>query len=310
MGVIGFFCFTLGFLSLPAMAYINRGSSWRRLYLWTSVPTVFYCIVIHYSVRESPRWLLVRGRKEDAIATLKSIAPPSNDVKISTMIMSFSSVACEQETWNVDFFSTIKVLVEKKWAFRRLLTVMVIGFGVGMVYYGMPLSLGNLAFNTYLSVTFNALSEVPASLVTFAMIDRMNRKTTVVVFTTVSGICSIVSVSMKGNKEWIQMGLELVSFLCACTSASVLLIFTVELFPTSVRNSAISMVRQALVFGGVFSPMLAAAGRENGFMSYGVFGLVIGLCGLFVVFLPETRGRAISDTMDEEEHKARGYSAM
>ncbi|KAF3448796.1 hypothetical protein FNV43_RR09509 [Rhamnella rubrinervis] len=54
VGVIGFFCFTLGFLSLPAIAYINRGSSWRILYLWTSVPTIIYCIVIHYSVRESP----------------------------------------------------------------------------------------------------------------------------------------------------------------------------------------------------------------------------------------------------------------
>ncbi|KAF3448795.1 hypothetical protein FNV43_RR09508 [Rhamnella rubrinervis] len=269
-----------------------------------------YLLVKRCGTHQQPRWLLVRGRKDEAIATLKSIAPPSNDLNSLTMIMSFSSVACEQETWNVDFFSTIKVLVDKNWAFRRLLIVMVIGFGIGMVYYGMPLSLGNLAFSIYLSVTFNALSEVPASLVTFAMIDKMNRKTTVVVFTTVSGICSIASVLMTGSKEWIQMGLELVSFFCACTSFNVLLIFTVELFPTSVRNSAISMVRQALVFGGVFSPMLAATGRENGFMSYGVFGLVIGFCGLFVVFLPETRGTAISDTMDEEEYKTRGYSAM
>ncbi|XP_031253682.1 organic cation/carnitine transporter 3-like [Pistacia vera] len=31
VGTLGFLCFTLGFLSLPVIAYINRGSSWRIL---------------------------------------------------------------------------------------------------------------------------------------------------------------------------------------------------------------------------------------------------------------------------------------
>ncbi|GMN60704.1 hypothetical protein TIFTF001_029805 [Ficus carica] len=91
---------------------------------------------------------------------------------------------------------------------------------------------------------------------------------------------------------------------CACTADNIPLIFTVELFPTCVRNSALSMVRQALVFGGVFSPVLAAAGRRNSFLSYGVFGVVIACLSLFAVCLPETRGRALFDTVDEEDqHK-------
>ncbi|KAJ1382847.1 MFS transporter superfamily [Sesbania bispinosa] len=63
ISVIGFFCLTLAFLSLPAMAYINRASSWRNLYLWTSILTIFYCILVKLLVQESPRWLLVRGMK-------------------------------------------------------------------------------------------------------------------------------------------------------------------------------------------------------------------------------------------------------
>ena len=57
------------------------------------------------------------------------------------------------------------------------------------------------------------------------------------------------------------------------------------------------------MFGGVFGPMLVAAERRDGISSYVVFGLVIGCCGLFAACLPETRGRALFDTMDEEEHK-------
>ncbi|PON49467.1 Major facilitator, sugar transporter-like [Parasponia andersonii] len=300
VGVIGFFCFTLGFLSLPAIAYLNRGSSWRNLYVWTSVPTIFYSLVVHFLVHESPRWLFVKGRTEEAIATIKIMAQANH----KTFTVSFSHLPFEEETWNVDLYSAIKILIEKRWAFRRLSAVMAIGFGIGMVYYGMPLALGNLAFSLYVSVTLNALSELPASLITFFFVGRMNRRSSILVFTILSGICNIVSV-LKGVTicTTLQIGLELVSFFSACSAFSILLIFTIELFPTCVRNSAVSMVRQALVLGGVFSPVLAAAGRGDGFLSYGVFGIVIGCSGLFVVCLPETRGITICDTMDEEEHK-------
>lgn len=184
VGVIGFFCFTLGFLSLPAIAYINKTSSWRNLYLCTCIPTIFYCILVHLLVHESPRWLFVQGRKQDAVKTLKSMAPAANH-DITTL--SFSGVSFEQETWNVDLYSAIKTLVERKWAFRRLSAVMMVGFGIGVVYYGMPLGVGNLAFNLYLSVTLNALSEIPASVITMCFIGKLNRKSALLGFCILSG---------------------------------------------------------------------------------------------------------------------------
>jgi hypothetical protein len=47
------------------------------------------------------------------------------------------------------------------------------------------------------------------------------------------------------------------------------------------------------------------AGREYKFLCYGVFGLAIAFSGVFGVFLPETKGRALCDTMDEEESKGK-----
>ncbi|KAG6625198.1 hypothetical protein I3843_16G075900 [Carya illinoinensis] len=299
VGVVGFFCFSLGFLSLPAMAYMNRGSSWRSLYLWSSIPGIFYSILVHFFVRESPRWLFVNGREEEAMATLKSIASTHHD----SSNWNFSGMCFEQETCNANLYSTLKILVEKKWACRRLSAVSVIAFGAGLVYYGMPLALGNLAFNLYLGVTFNALSELPAALFTFFCIGKLKRKNSILVFTILSGVCSIMCV-LKG-KMWtrLQIGLELVSFFSSCTVVNIILLYTIELFPTCVRNSAMSIAREALVLGGVFGPMLVAVGRKDGFACFGVFGLAIGCCGMFAACLPETRGAALCDTMEEEEHK-------
>lgn len=306
MGILGFFCFGLGFISLPAIAYINRRSTWRNIYLFTSIPAIIYCTLVHIFVCESPRWLFVKGRKEEAVSTLRSIAPisPSGE---TLSLSAVDAVDCEKETMNVDLYSAIKILFQRRWAFRRLSAVMVIGFGTGMVYYGMPLGVGNLAFNLYLSVTLNALAELPSALMAFLLIGRLNRRSSLLFFTIISGVCSIMCVVLgHDGRPGLQIGLELVSFFSACTALNVLLIYTLELFPTCVRISAMSMVREAVVFGAVLSPDLVAASRKNGFLSYGLFGLVIGSCGVFVACLPETRGGSLCDTVDELDRKEEG----
>ncbi|XP_054816834.1 organic cation/carnitine transporter 3-like [Prosopis cineraria] len=309
VGVIGFICFTFGFLSLPAMAYLNRSSSWRNLYKYTSIPTILYCVLVKLFVCESPRWLLVRGRTEEAVNTLRGIASISQ----SSLNLAVSKMSEPEESWhtNMDLYSALKVLMQKRWASRRILAIMSMGFGIGVVYYGMPLGLGTLSFNLYLSVTFNALSELPSSLLTLIMIGKVNRRSVILVFTIISGIFSLLSVVELG-KTWRKLEIvsESVSFFSACTAFNIYLVYTTELFPTCVRNSALAMARQAVVVGGAVSPVLVAAGRRGKFWCYGVFGLVIGLSGVFVVFLPETKGRALCDTMDEDgEGKQRAVSS-
>ncbi|KAK1279156.1 Organic cation/carnitine transporter 3 [Acorus gramineus] len=298
VGILGFVCFTVGFSSLPALAYYNRYSSWRLLYLYTSLPALIYSLCVHFFVRESPRWLLVRGRKEEALDALKSITS-------SPLTSSFSSV-CGNGDNDIDVYSALKALCAKRWALRRLTGVMMAGFGIGMVYYGMPLGVGDLGFNLYASVTFNALAELPSALITLFLIGRLNRRTSVLACTASCAVLSVAcAVEGGGGSGAAKMGAEVGAFFCACTAFNVLLIYALELFPTCVRNSAVAMVRQALVLGGVFAPALVAAGRRSGrgWVSFGVFGAVVGFCGLFVAWLPETRGGGICDTLEEEEYR-------
>ncbi|WOL18115.1 organic cation/carnitine transporter 2-like [Canna indica] len=231
IGVVGFVFFTLGFLSLPAIAYANRSSSWRTLYLWISIPSACYSILIHFLIQESPRWLSVR----DTDAT------------------------------TANGFSSIKMLWERRWTFNRLTAAMIAGFGIGMVYTGMPLNVGNLGSNIYLSTVFNALAELPSSLVTFFLVGRMDRRCSVIAFTTLCGVCNLLCVVLEAE-VW-RMAAEVVSFFSVCTAFDVFLIYGIELFPTCVRNSAMSVIRQAIVLGGAFAPLLVALGRKRSFIS-------------------------------------------
>ncbi|XP_057521003.1 organic cation/carnitine transporter 3-like [Amaranthus tricolor] len=306
IGVIGFFFFSFGFLSLPGIAYLNQGHSWRNMYIWTSAPALIYSVLVFIFVKESPRWLLIRGRREEAMDALKNFAT----LHQSSLTLSFFG---EEETScgnDINVFSAMKNMVSRAWALRRLITVSFISIGIGMIYYGMPLALGNLPMNLYLSVSLNALSELPGLFLTFVLVDRLSRRSAIIGFTLVSGISSIFVVGaghFAKNNEYImflQIGFEMLSFLCGVSALNLMLIFTCELFPTCVRNSALSMARQALVFGGAFAPPLVAAGRNIPFIAYGVFGVVIGVCGSFAIFLPETRGTTLTDTLEEEEFQA------
>ncbi|XP_062186452.1 organic cation/carnitine transporter 2-like [Phragmites australis] len=302
VSVAGFFFFTVGFLSLPALAYTFREASWRNMYIWTSVPSLCYSILLYFLAQESPRWLLVRGRKQDAMETLQQIASLNGNGITSSFSMLHACTMHEDDgaSGGGAVFATLQTMWERPWALRRLAAIMTASFGVGMVYYGMPLNVGNLGSNLYLSVTYNALAELPSSILSWLLIGRINRRCSVVTLTAAAGALSLACVAIAQGSA-ARMAAETLSFFATCTAFNVIMIYSIELFPTSVRNSAVGLVRQALVLGGVAAPVLVALGRKRSFWSFGVFGLSIGCLGLFAACLPETRGRSMSDTMEEEE---------
>ncbi|KAJ1291433.1 hypothetical protein BS78_02G315100 [Paspalum vaginatum] len=306
VSVAGFIFFTLGFLSLPALGYTFREASWRNMYLWTSVPSLCYSVLVYFLAQESPRWLLVRGRKQDAMETLQQIATLNGNSITSSFSMLHACNMQEDDGAGSGgaggAFATMREMWERPWALRRLAAIMTASFGVGLVYYGMPLNVGSLGTNLYLSVAYNALVELPSAILSLIFIGRINRRSSVVAFTAVAGAFSLACVVIPEGSA-ARMAAELLSFFATITAFNLILIYSIELFPTSVRNSAVGLVRQALVLGGVAAPVLVALGRERSFWSFGVFGLSIGCLGLFAACLPETRGRSMSDTMEEEEHK-------
>ncbi|MED6116709.1 hypothetical protein PIB30_102705 [Stylosanthes scabra] len=299
VGILAFVCFAIGFLTLPAMAYLNRDSLWTFLYLWSSIIGLCYSVCVHFFVSESPRWLIMQGREEEAMRILSG-----GDAKLASRLLELPS---KQEAFSNSggMYSSIGRIFGKKWSLKRISAVMVLAFGIGMVYFGMPLGVGNLGFNIYLGVALNALLEMLTYIVTY-LLENSKRRISLLSFTTLSGVFSILlcgGVVVSLRVEALKMVLELASFFCACSASNVMLIYTMELFPTCVRNTATALVRQAIVLGAIFGPILASEGRKSDSLSYGVFGGVIMVCGFSVAFLPETHGTILCDTMDQQENK-------
>ncbi|CAA0833260.1 Organic cation/carnitine transporter 2 [Striga hermonthica] len=298
IGIMGFSCFTLGFMSLPLVAFLLRWSSWRLIYFYTTCPCIFYSLLVCVFAYESPRWLFIKGKREEFTKTITHLTRCRSS--ISPSVEWTEKVTEGNSSSSNTFSSALKMLVSKNWALKRLLVLMIVGFGNGMAYYGSPLGLDGLPFNLYVSVALNALVELLAAWIMVFVIEKLKRKNWLVGLSLFSGVCGLVGIFARLNE--IQIGLELVFFFSMCMAFDVFMIYVSELFPTCVRNSAVSMVRVAGLLGGFLGPMLVAVGRRvNGLLCYAVFGLTLSLTVLFVVLVPETNGKTLCDTMEEEE---------
>ncbi|KAG2323889.1 hypothetical protein Bca52824_006617 [Brassica carinata] len=280
--------------------YLAQHSSWRYLYLYTAVPAIFYCIFLYLFALESPRWLHLQGNDEEAIHVLKCLSS-KNKAYLESLV---SQLPVEQETSEELPRYSIKDFFFRKWAFRRIVVVMIILFGLGISYYGVPLAARDIDVNIYLSETLNAVVELPTFIITPIILERFSRRSSVLVNTLLGGasgvLCFLLSVFRKTG---IAFAFELGTFFCARTGFNLMAVYMVEMFPTCVRSSAIMMFRQALVVGGACCPLIASIGRDLPSVSFAVFGVAMSGLGLFVLILPETKGSSLCDTMEEQEKR-------
>jgi Sugar (and other) transporter len=300
VGQYGFFFFTVGFLSLPLIAY-PVCESWRSMYKVMSVfPLVYSALILPY-VSESPRWLALKGRTDEAMQVLVKFAKRNGKlIPDNVFVLNPTCTQSGQSQKRESLWST-------GWASKRIGTVMLAGFGVGFVYYGVQLNVENLNFNVYFTVAINALMEIPAVFIGSVFLGFTDRR---VLFSTsafLAGIscllCTILSGKGKGKGSWGQLGIEAVGFMAASLSFDVIYIYCVELFPTNVRNFSVSMLRQSLMLGAAIAPVMVVLGRLKPAISFFVFGALSIFSGVVTFWLPETRNSPLYETLEQQENE-------
>ena len=80
---------------------------------------------------------------------------------------------------------------------------------------------------------------------------------------------------------------------------AIVFLYTAELFPTSMRNSAVGMCSTLARFGGILAPSVAQVGYYQPEIPYYIFGVATLVGGLSAWLLPETKGRKLPDTVED-----------
>ncbi|KAK6157145.1 hypothetical protein DH2020_011393 [Rehmannia glutinosa] len=310
-GMSTFYFFSGGIAVLSGIAYFFK--SWRSLYIATSIPSFLFLVLILPFVSESPRWCLIRGKTGDAMEIMRKIAItnrkhfPADGVTLAldedANDNSDKSHKTEQEAVAGSLIDVLRCPLTR----IRLFLAVGINFFCSIVYYGLSLNVVNLGTNLNLNVFLNAVAEMPAFFLTAVLLDKFGRKPLSIGTQWFSGAFCVVGFLLKGYGVWktVRMVCGILGIFGMAATYNLLYIYTMELFPTVVRNAALGSTTQAAQMGAILAPLVVVLGERIPFLVFGVCGIA---GGVLAFMLPETLNKPLYDTMGGMEEGESGLA--
>ena len=320
VGVITQTFFAFGIVLLSFLSYHVR--DWRKLTIYISIAGIPFIILNMFYLPESPRWLKSIGNVKEAMTILKHIALKNGNIakwkddytSLLNKDKNVEDIITGSKNSTVKKSDSLKDLFNHPVLLSLTLIQLFSWFVNGATYYGLTLAAGSggeddsQASNAtttkpdiYTSTALSGLVELPAYVVAIPLLDLCGRRKTLVIFMIVGGVsCLLISAVEKipTTKFYtLPMYLGLLGKLCISASFSVVYIHSNEIFPTTIRNSAMGLVSFATRIGGITAPFLAKLGNVLPNMHFLIFGLMTIISGILNAYLPETKGQPLPENI-------------
>lgn len=281
-------------------ALSKLADNWRYMFGAMMVPS-FLFIALLFLVPESPRWLVSKGRDDEALKTLETIYKDPEEPK--NIIKDIKQALAETET-QASFWT----LFDKKY---RFITMLAFFFGtlnqftgINVFIYYAPRILEKTGMPTAeaLSLTFYAIgvTNLIATVGAMLAIDKFGRKTLMWIgsFGLFLSLASMSIGFASGSFDKVAVLIALIVFIAsfAMSQGAVMWVFLAEVFPNQLRNHGQSVGSFThwfwnFVIAGSFPVVVSAAGEPAVF---GFFAFMMVLQILFVwKLMPETKGKSL-----------------
>ncbi|XP_067674285.1 organic cation transporter protein-like isoform X1 [Haliotis asinina] len=303
--------FALGFVVLAGMAYLIR--DWRYLDIAVSAPSALF-LLYWCCIPESPRWLISEGRHKHAEKII-STAAKMNNVTLPDRCFQHIPNKQKESTHTdttkasvVDMFRSPALLIRSAIIFLNWMVV-------SMVYYGLSLNTDNLgAGSLYVNFLISGLVEFPAYTISILLLSKVGRRVIHCASMILGGLsCLLTTVTilcLDKDHQWATVLLAMIGKLGAAGGFAIIYVFSAELFPTVVRNSAMGASGSWARVGGMIAPYIADLGKiVTGDIGHVlpliIFGTASVVAGLLALFLPETLHRCLPETIEDGENFGR-----
>ncbi|XP_070273482.1 solute carrier family 22 member 3 [Myotis yumanensis] len=292
VGIVIQIFFTLGIIILPGIAYFIP--NWQGIQLAITLPN-FLFLLYYWAVPESPRWLVTRKKGDEALKILRSIAK-CNGKYLSP---SYSEITVtDEEVSNPSFLDLVRTPQMRKCT----LILMFAWFTSALVYQGLVMRLGIVGGNLYMNFFISGVVELPAALLILLTIERLGRRLPFAASNILAGVACLVTAFLPEGTPWLRTTVATLGRLGITMAFEIVYLVNSELYPTTLRNFGVSLCSGLCDFGGIIAPFLlfrlAALWLELPLI---IFGVLASVCGGLVMLLPETKGIALPETVDDVE---------
>lgn len=300
---------------ISAMGYAIK--DWRTLQWVVSLICLSFSFVWFF-IPESPRWLISNNKHAEAKATILKAAA-RNKVTVSDHLLKLEPSAGEMQMkgdpdiQKDDGQYSLRDLFHP--SVRMITVVMFLCWPIiTMLYYGISYSVDkiHLTEDVFLSYILISLIEIPSYIFLVVSMDVWGRKPLFVCSMLLPGIACIIAAFLSEGVVFTI--LVLFGKFGSSAAFNITYMYTAELYPTNIRNSAMGICSTMARFGGIASPWIAlylpSQGSIPEWVPYTVFGVLGSLGGILALFLPDTIGYPLPDTFEDLEEIKKGSKPM
>lgn len=286
--------FALGIVLFALVGFMIQ--DWRSLTLTISI-IGFPFISFHWLLPESPRWLLAQDRQSEAIKVLEDIARGNGTTFPEKVHLSSGKKSEETKGGGAGEVEALGSLFHQPALTVATLIQIFSWFVNSAAYYGLTLAAGSSGGGLYQATALSGAVEVPAYVLTNTLLRVLGRRRTLAGFMLVGGIACLGIQILAHSLPFIVPSLALLGKLSLAASFAVVYIHSSEIFPTTLRPSAMGLVTVGARLGGILAPFIVMLGDQHENLQFTVFGILSLAAGVANLRLPETLGRPLPDTL-------------
>jgi len=313
----------LGETTLPLPGAPATGFHWRACFMMGFLPAIPIVIYAFFSLMESPRFLAMQGRKQEAQKVLNVIAQ-KNGVVIPLFPASpelrdrenqLETAEAVTPTWR-ETFKTLQIIIVRWPVNVSTAGLMVLCIVCNFAYYGLIFALpqilhdqkgaNSLLGGASVQVFVVTLFKIPGIFAAFFLLQerRIGHKSCLGALLGVTAVCA------WSYPKLIGMGYMTAAFSSACclklaTSAAfiILYVFVLEVYPTQIRSTGMAICTMVGILGSILSPIIHATavaygGHHAYFMTIAGFSLFAGTVALGLPY--DTKGRPLGEGEESE----------
>ncbi|XP_077471849.1 solute carrier family 22 member 21-like isoform X1 [Stigmatopora argus] len=288
--------FSLGYALLPFLAYFIR--DWRLLLVACAIPGLLF-IPSWWVIPESPRWLLQKGRVEEAELVIRRAAKLNRVHAPDVIFKPGERSGLLQKPGENEKTYTIMDLIRTP----NLRNITGLGFIIWLVtalaFYGLSLNTSNLKGNIYLNSLVSAATDAVGNVLTWLLINKVSRPNLLSSTLMFSGIMHLAVKMVPEDMNVLFQVLVLTGKLGVAVAYGMIFVFFAELYPTVVRNSGLGVVATAGRIGTIISPYVIYMGVYSKVVPYIIFGSLSITTSFLSLMLPDTRNCKFPDLISE-----------
>ncbi|WP_157975624.1 sugar porter family MFS transporter [Brachybacterium sp. YJGR34] len=284
---------------------LAEAGGWRLMFFLAVIPAVVLAIGMVF-LPESPRWLIERGRRDEALRTLRRLRPHGADIEaeaegIAAVATSSGTVASPWRSLGQRWVRPALFIAIGIAAFSQLT-------GINAIVYYAPTILADAGFGDSVALLTGVgigVMLVIAGVVGAIAVDKIGRRRTMLWFLPGSALAmavlSVVFIDIPSTdlQQWVVIG-SLFAYILfnGIGMQAVVWLIGPEILPLSIRGPGVSLSTLSL---WAFDLLIAATaltairliGQSGTFALYALMNV---LCIVFVARkVPETKGRSLEE---------------